>query len=99
MDIDARTHSSDPTVTFSASFSTAMREVLDAYIDPLTGIIDSTKDRIAEEVDDLNDSITFENIRISRYETRLRTQFNALETLTSSFNTTSSFLTSFFNDD
>jgi len=92
-DIDARTSGGQ---TFSASFSTSMRDVLDAYIDPLTGIIDSTKDRIAEEVDDLNDSITYENLRITRLEARLRSQFNSLETLTASFNTTSAFLTSFF---
>jgi flagellar hook-associated protein 2 len=95
-DIDSRTSGGS---TFSASFSTAMRDILDAYIDPLTGIIDSRKDGIAEQIDDLTDSITFETSRITRFEARLRAQFTALETLTASFNTTSTFLTSFFASD
>ena len=80
----------------SGSFSDAMQDVLDAFIDPVLGIIDSQTDRIAEEIDDYNTAIEFENTRITRYEARLQSQFNNLETLTSSFTTTSSFLTSFF---
>jgi flagellar hook-associated protein 2 len=82
--------------TGQSSFAAVMRTELNAFVDPLTGVIDQVTDAISEEIDDLNDSIAYENTRITRYSARLQTQFNALETLTSKFNTTSSFLTSFF---
>jgi len=78
------------------SFTTVMRTELNAFVDPLTGVIDQVTDALSEEIDDLNDSIAYENTRITRFQARLRNQFNALETLTSRFNTTSNFLTSFF---
>jgi flagellar hook-associated protein 2 len=84
--------------TGQSSFTSVMRTELNAFVDPLTGVIDQVTDGLSQEIDDLNDSIAYENTRITRFQARLQSQFTALETLTSRFNTTSSFLTSFFAD-
>lgn len=92
-------HQADVELLFSdtsGTFSDDVREELDVYIDPISGVIEKASDTLDDEIELLEDIIAAEDRRIVSYKARLRLQFNALETLTSSFNATSSFLTSFF---
>ena len=83
----------------SGSFSDSMRDALDTYVDTSSGIITSLKSTISNNVDVLEDTLAYHNTRLTKYRARLQEQFTRLESLTSSFNTTGSFLTSFFDND
>jgi flagellar hook-associated protein 2 len=80
----------------SGSLSDAMRDELKVYIQPSTGILAQVDKGIEGEIDAMEASIDAEERRIEKFKARLRKQFTGLETITSSFKTTSSFLTSFF---
>jgi flagellar hook-associated protein 2 len=78
------------------SFSTAMTEALDEYVDPLTGIIKKLDTNLDTQVDALEDQIERWETRITSYEARLFKQFTAMEKIAGRMQTTSTFLTSFF---
>jgi flagellar hook-associated protein 2 len=83
----------------SGSFSDTMRDMLDTYVDTSTGVITSLTSTISSTTDRLEDALTVHDARLVKYRARLQDQFNRLEALTSSFNTTQSFLTAFFTND
>ncbi len=83
----------------SGSFSDTMRDMLDTYVDTSTGVITSLTSTISSTTDRLEDALAVHDARLVKYRARLQSQFNRLEALTSSFNTTESFLTSFFTND
>jgi len=83
----------------SGSFSDSMRDALDTYVDTSSGIITSLKTTISNNVDRLEDTLEYHNTRLTKYRARLQAQFTQLESLTSAFDTSSAFLTSFFDND
>jgi flagellar hook-associated protein 2 len=80
----------------TGSFSARMREQLDSFIDPLTGTLQDINEVLDNEVENLEDALEYQETRLTKYRNRLQLQFNQLETLTSAFSSTGSFLTSFF---
>lgn len=98
--IDAlNTNQSDVESLFSdtdGSLSDALRDELSVYIQPSTGLLASIDDSLDDQIDTLENNIDAEDSRIEKFKARLRIQFNALEGLTASLNSTSSFLTAFF---
>jgi len=80
----------------TGSFSASARELLDSFVDPLTGTIQDIDEALDAEISNLEDALEFQDARLTKYRNRLQLQFNQLELLTSSFSSTGSFLTSFF---
>ena len=78
------------------SFTDSMRDLIDDITDSSTGNIPTVKSKLSNAVDRLESSLDFHNKRLTKYRARLTKQFTQLEALTSSFNSTKSFLTSFF---
>ena len=81
------------------SFSTAMVDALEEYVDPLTGIIKKLDDNLDTQIEGLEDQIERWETRIESYEARLFKQFTQMEKIAGSMQTTGSFLTSFFSTD
>ena len=73
-----------------------MRDLIDDIIDSNDGNIPTIKTKLSTAVDRLESSLDFHNKRLTKYRARLTKQFTQLEAVTSSFNSTKSFLTSFF---
>ncbi len=80
----------------SGSFNDSMRDLIDDIIDTTDGNLPAIQDTIDDAVDRLETSLDFHNKRLTKYRARLTKQFTQLEALTSSLNSTKSFLTSFF---
>lgn len=80
----------------AGSLSDSLRDELNVYIQPSTGILAAVDDALEDQIDTLGNDIDAETRRIEKFKARLRKQFTALEVLTASLNSTSSFLTSFF---
>lgn len=80
----------------SGSFSESMRALIDEVIDSTDGNIVVMQDTIDDAVDRLETSLDFHTDRLTKYRARLTKQFNRLEAITSGFNGTKAFLTSFF---
>ena len=80
----------------SGSFTDSMRDLIDDVIDANDGNIPTIKTKLSTAVDRLESSLDFHNKRLTKYRARLTKQFTQLEALTSTFNSTKSFLTSFF---
>ena len=80
----------------AGSLSDSLRDELNVYIQPSTGILAAVDDALEDQIDTLGDDIDAETRRIEKFKARLRKQFTGLEVLTASLNSTSSFLTSFF---
>lgn len=78
------------------SFTDSMRDLIDDIIDANDGNIPTIQTKLSTAVDRLESSLDFHNKRLTKYRARLTKQFTQLEALTSSFNSTKSFLTSFF---
>mgnify|MGYP006086122329 CR=1 FL=1 len=80
----------------SGSLSDSLRDELNVYIQPSTGLLASQDDAFDDQIDTIEEMIDAEETRIEKFKARLRIQFNGLEAITASLNATSSFLTSFF---
>jgi flagellar hook-associated protein 2 len=80
----------------TGSFSESMRALIDDVIDATDGNIPALQDTIETAVDRLETSLDYHNTRLKKYRARLTKQFTRLEAMTSGFNGTKSFLTSFF---
>jgi flagellar hook-associated protein 2 len=78
------------------SFNASMRDLIDEVIDSNDGNIPALQNKIDDAVERLETSLDYHNKRLTKYRARLTAQFTRLEALTSSFNSTKSFLTSFF---
>ena len=78
------------------SFTDSMRDLIDDIVDANDGNIPTIQTKLGTAVDRLESSLDFHNKRLTKYRARLTKQFTQLEALTSSFNSTKSFLTSFF---
>ena len=78
------------------SFTDSMRDLIDDVIDSTEGNIPTIQTKLSTTVDRLESSLEFHNKRLTKYRARLTKQFTQLEALTSSFNATKSFLTSYF---
>jgi flagellar hook-associated protein 2 len=78
------------------SFTDSMRDLIDDIIDSNDGNIPTIQTKLGTAVDRLESSLDFHNKRLTKYRARLTKQFTQLEALTSSFNSTKSFLTAFF---
>ena len=78
------------------SFTDSMRDLIDDIVDSSDGNIPTIQTKLSTAVDRLESSLDYHNKRLTKYRARLTKQFTQLEALTSSFNSTKSFLTSFF---
>ena len=79
-----------------SSFTDSMRDLISDITNSTTGNIPTVKTKLASAVDRLESSLDFHNKRLTKYRARLTKQFTQLEAMTSSFNSTKAFLTSFF---
>ena len=80
----------------TGSFSESMRALIDDVVDATDGNIPALQDTIEDAVERLETSVDFHTSRLTKYRARLTKQFTRLEAMTSSFNSTKSFLTAFF---
>ena len=78
------------------SFTDSMRDLIDDIVDSSDGNIPTIQTKLSTAVDRLESSLDYHNTRLTKYRARLTKQFTQLEALTSSFNSTKSFLTAFF---
>jgi len=78
------------------SFTTNMRDLIDDIVDTNTGNIPAIKTKLSTAKDRLESSLDYHNKRLTKYRARLTAQFTKLEAMTSTFNSTKAFLTSFF---
>jgi flagellar hook-associated protein 2 len=79
-------------VDFSRGIAYQLNALISGFLKP-EGILDSRTDGIQNRVEDITDQREVLNRRIEALEIRYRTQFNALDSLLSQLQTTSSFLT------
>ncbi len=80
----------------SGSFSDSMRDLIDEIVDANDGNLVTVQDTIGDAVERLESTIDFHDNRLTKYRARLVKQFTQLEAVTSGFDGTKSFLTSFF---
>jgi flagellar hook-associated protein 2 len=80
----------------SGSFSDSMRDLIAEIVDTNDGNIVTIQDTIEDAVERLETTIDFHETRLTKYRARLTKQFTQLEAVTSGFDGTKSFLTSFF---
>lgn len=78
------------------SFTTNMRDLIDDIVDTNTGNISTIKTKLSTAKGRLESSLDYHNKRLTKYRARLTAQFTRLEAMTSTFNSTKAFLTSFF---
>jgi len=83
----------------SGSFSDSMRDLIDEIVDANDGNLVTVQDTIGDAVERLESTIDFHDNRLTKYRARLVKQFTQLEAVTSGFDSTKSFLTSFFAPD
>jgi flagellar hook-associated protein 2 len=77
----------------SEGFAVRMVDTLDAILDDSTGgTLDARTDGIQNSIDDIQDQVERIEIRNLAWETRTRTQFNALELLVAGYQNTGNYL-------
>lgn len=81
------------TITVTKGFAVALDKVLTELLDSKNGPIASRTEGLNASVKDIGKRRDVLNDRLQRTEQRYRAQFNALDTLMSQFNSTSSYLT------
>lgn len=79
-------------LTGSSGLFGAMYAEVDLVVDPTTGIVQPRLDSIDSQVEDLGDRITRAEARLEAYETMLRAQFTAMETLLAQYQATGDYL-------
>ena len=80
------------TLVFSRGLASQLSTLIDSFLDE-DGILDSRTDSLQGQVDDLDDQRDRLDLRIESLEARYRAQFNALDSLLSQLQGTSTFLT------
>lgn len=79
----------------TGSFSAAMRAQLDEFTGS-SGSLQSLQTSLTNENTRVERALDYEEARLAKYRSRLEYQFNQLESITSMFSSSGSFLTSFF---
>ncbi|MDP6932826.1 MAG: flagellar filament capping protein FliD [Myxococcota bacterium] len=77
-------------------FVAEAKTLLDVFIDPVDGTLETYKDSLDERIQDLEDQVSAYNTRITEYEERLRDQFNTMESLLGTMTGTQSYLSALF---
>jgi len=78
--------------TGSAGFVQGMLDRTDVYVDSVDGSLTNRKDTLEDRIEDMEDRVEQMDRRMSRTEERLRRQFSAFESLMSSMNSTTNYL-------
>ena len=92
VDVNGGTLGNRGTVSFGRGFAAKLGGVLNDLLSG-TGIIANSTNGITRSIKDLDEQRTKLNTRLTSVESRYRKQFNALDTLLSSMQSTSAFLT------
>ena len=92
MDVTGGTLGNRGTVSFGRGFAAKLGGVLNDLLSG-TGVIANSTDGITRSIKDLDEQRAKFNTRLTSVESRYRKQFNALDTLLSSMQSTSAFLT------
>lgn len=78
--------------TSSDGFVKSMLTALDVYLDPIDGSLQLRKDTLESRIEDMNDQVDAYTLRQNKLEDRLRKQFNAMEALLGTLQSTSSYV-------
>ena len=65
--------------TDSSGFNTAIKDVIDTYIDDTDGVISDRIDSLGNQIDDISEDIDAFDEKMTAYEERLRKSFTAME--------------------
>lgn len=78
--------------TSSDGFVKSMLTALDVYLDPIDGSLNVRQDTLEARIEDMNDQVDAYTLRQNKLEDRLRKQFNAMEALLGTLQSTSSYV-------
>jgi flagellar hook-associated protein 2 len=76
----------------SEGFALRMKDTLDGILRSTDGALSARTDGIQNSIDDIEDRVEREEMRVLAWETRTRAQFNALEVLLAEYQTTGDYL-------
>jgi flagellar hook-associated protein 2 len=76
----------------SEGFAVRMVDTLDAILNSTDGTLAARTDGIQNSIDDIEDKVEREEMRVLAWEVRTRAQFNALEVLLAEYQTTGDYL-------
>ena len=96
LDVEAMFSKQLDTSSNALSFSSAMESLIKGYTLSSTGTIAVLQSNTSSQIKSLQNQVTRWEKRITAYEARLYTQFNAMERIAGNAQNASSFLSSYF---